>query len=130
MPPAWQLVKALLDSLKLGKPSDPDFVKITTAMEKAKKGMEFRSTLVGDKTLTIEARIGSTVASRPFQADPSSGGVTAWRAKVQLLHDSSQLVDDAELAKFQKAHPDPTELARVRDRLSVLNGEVVSSRTR
>jgi hypothetical protein len=126
VPTAWQPVKALLDKLKLSKPSDPDFGKITTVMEKAKKGMEFWATLVGDKTLTIETRVGSTVVSRPLQTDLSSGGVTAWRAKMQLVHDSTQLLNDADLAKFQKAHPDPAELARVRDRLSVLNGEVAT----
>jgi hypothetical protein len=126
VPTAWQPVKAFLDKLKLSKPSDPDFDKIIAAMEKAKKGMEFWATLVGDKTLTIETRIGSTVVSRPVQTDLSSGGVPAWRAKMQLVHDTTQLLNDADLAKFQKAHPDPAELARLRDRISVLNGEVAT----
>ena len=129
VPIAWQLVKSFLDRLKVSKPSDPDFDKITAAMEKAKKGMEFWATLVADKTLTIEARVGTTVVSRPLQTDLASGGVPAWRAKMQLVHDNTQLLNDADLAKFQKAHPDPAEVTRVRDRLSVFNGEVATLTT-
>ena len=123
---AWQPVKPFLDRLKFSKPSDPDFDNIIAAMVKAKKGMEFWATLVNDKTLTIETRLGTTVIGRPFQADLSSGGVPAWRAKMQLVHDNTQLLNDADLKTFQKAHPDPAELAKLRDRISVLNGEIAT----
>lgn len=123
MPVAWQQAKAFLGRLGL-KVSDPDFAKITMAMEKAKKGMEFWATLGSDKLLSIEARIGSTVVSTPSQTDLSADGVVAWRAKMQLVHDQTQLMNDADLAKFQKANPDPAELAKLRDRISGLDGEI------
>ena len=112
---AWQQVRGWVSQLQAGfsAPATIDTKKITDAMAKAKKPMEFWAVLAADwKTLEIQALVGGTKVTTPWNTSVDKKEVNLWRARLVAM--SGELVKADDLKLFDKAHPDPEKLKSLR----------------
>jgi hypothetical protein len=119
---AWLKAEAWLKPLGL-RVAKPDLDAIIARMAKAKKGMDFVASFDG-QWLAVASRVGTGTESLS-DIDVSDGKNDAkWRIMMQLLKDKTQLVNEADWAKFQKEHPDPAVVAAIKAQVVVLDNEI------